>query len=90
MQSTGMATVVTLALALAVASASVAAQEQPRLKFRGKGPVCSCASGMSEADISRAMEARFAKSEGARLDQLDAYPITRDEQKRGRDESQPR
>ncbi|MEK8089841.1 hypothetical protein [Thermithiobacillus plumbiphilus] len=29
------------------------AQKVPRLKYRSSGPVCSCISGMSEADISR-------------------------------------
>lgn len=43
-----------------------AAGDSPRLKYRAKGSVCSCDSGMSEADISRAM---------ARLDRLqDADP----------------
>jgi hypothetical protein len=27
----------------------------PRLKYRAKGSVCGCSSGLSEADISRAM-----------------------------------
>ncbi len=49
-----------------------------------------CASGMSEAEISKAMAERFAKSEGAQLDTLDARPETRDEQKGGVDEAQPR
>jgi hypothetical protein len=45
---------------------------------------------MSEADISKAMAERLAKSEGAQLDTLDARPETRDEQKGGVDETQPR
>jgi hypothetical protein len=40
---------------LLAAPAAESADKPPRLKFRGKGPVCGCSSGMSEADISRAM-----------------------------------
>lgn len=82
--------VVALALVLSAASVDAVASDKPRLKFRSKGPVCSCTSGMSEADISKAMAERFAKSEGAQLDTLDARPETRDEQKGGVDEAQPR
>lgn len=89
-RSTGVATVMTLALMLAVATASAAEQEQPRLKFRGKGPVCSCASGMSEADIRKAWEARFTQSENTRSEHPDGRPATRDEKRRGVDEAQPR
>ncbi len=32
-----------------------AADASPRLKYRSKHGICACASGMSEADISRAM-----------------------------------
>ncbi len=45
-----------IGLALAAPAVwSAEADKPPRLKFRGKGPVCGCSSGMSEADISRAM-----------------------------------
>jgi hypothetical protein len=49
-----------------------------------------CASGMSEAEISKAMAERFAKSEGVQLDTIEARPETRDEQRGGVDEAQPR
>lgn len=43
-------------VALAVGQAPIAAAgDSPRLKYRSKGSPCACASGMSEADISRAM-----------------------------------
>jgi hypothetical protein len=90
MKLTGIAPVAALALLLSAASVEAVASDKPRLKYRGKGPVCSCASGMSEADISKAMADRAAKSEGAQLDTLDARPETRDEQKGGVDEAQPR
>jgi len=90
MQLTGLLSVVALALVLSAASVDAVASDKPRLKFKSKGPTCMCASGMSEADISKAMAERFAKSEGAQLDTLDARPETRDEQKGGVDEAQPR
>lgn len=41
---------------LALAATSAWSADKPsRLKYRAKGPVCGCSSGMSEADISRAM-----------------------------------
>lgn len=40
-------------LALGQAPTCVAG-DTPRLKYRSKGSPCACASGMSEADISRA------------------------------------
>lgn len=43
-----------VALALGQAP-TYAASDAPRLKYRSKGSPCACASGMSEADISRAM-----------------------------------
>lgn len=50
---------------------AVAAEAPPRLKYRGKGPVCSCGSGLSEADIRRAMDK-------AGLDRLQAGSSTED------------
>ncbi|MDT3705512.1 MAG: hypothetical protein ROZ09_01715 [Thiobacillus sp.] len=75
-----------LALAAVVAATSVAAAEpeQPRLKYRSKSLTCTCANGMSEADIRKAWEARFPQSQGAPLDSLDGRPQTRDEHKGGR------
>lgn len=90
MQLTAISSVVALALVLSAASVDAVASDKPRLKFRGKGPVCSCTSGMSEADISKAMAERFARSEGAQLETLDARPETRGEQRGGVDEAQPR
>lgn len=43
-------------LALTVSVAGAAEEVAPRLKYRSKGPVCSCSSGLGEAEISRAMK----------------------------------
>jgi len=81
MRLTGVVTVMALALLLVVPTIEAAETGKSRLKFRGKGLACTCASGMSEADIRKAWDARFSQSEGARLDKLDGLPATRDEQK---------
>lgn len=40
---------------LALAGSGAWAEDTPpRLKYRAKGPVCSCESGMGEAEIARA------------------------------------
>lgn len=72
-----------LSLILTLVATGVAAAEtgQPRLKFRGKALACTCANGMSEEDIRKAWEARFAQSQGAPLDRLDGRPQIHDEQK---------
>jgi hypothetical protein len=44
-----------LLLSLAVMQA-YAEEGSHRLKFRGKGPVCACSSGLGEAQIERAMK----------------------------------
>lgn len=40
---------------LLAATSVIAADVSPRLKYRAKGPVCSCTSGLSEEEISRGM-----------------------------------
>jgi hypothetical protein len=90
MRSTALATMMALALALAVTPAAAAEPDKPRLKYRGKGLACTCASGTSEAEIRKAMEARFAQPGDAPLDSLDGRPATREEQRRTEDEAQPR
>lgn len=90
MRSTGAVTMMALALLLAAPTINAADPEQPRLKYRGKALACTCATGTSEADIRKAWDARFRQSGGARLDSLDGLPVTRDEQRRGLDEAQPR
>jgi len=42
---------VMLSLAATSAIAAEAAETQPRLKYRAKGSVCMCASGLSEEEI---------------------------------------
>lgn len=46
---------VMLSLAATSAIAAEAAETQPRLKYRAKGSVCMCASGLSEEEIRRGM-----------------------------------
>ena len=50
---------VVLAGLLAAVLAHAAASDPPRLKYRARGPVCSCASGLDENEIRKAWEARF-------------------------------
>jgi hypothetical protein len=89
MRSTGVVTVMALALMLAATTVAAAEPDKPRLKFRSKALTCTCATGLSEAEISKAWEARFRQSEDAPLDNLDGRPATRDEQRRRVDEAQP-
>ncbi len=48
------------------------AQKVPRLKYRSGGPVCSCSSGMSEADISRGLKRLIESGDGAGDGELEA------------------
>lgn len=50
---------IALALLLAAALAQAATSDPPRLKYRSRGPVCSCESGLGEEEIRKAWEARF-------------------------------
>ena len=53
------ATVLVSGLLLAATGAQAADSEPPRLKYRARGAVCACDSGMSEDEIRKAWEARF-------------------------------
>jgi hypothetical protein len=55
-------------LVLAAATTAAAGDSTPRLKYRSKGSVCSCETGLGEAEISQAMKRR------AGLDRLQASP----------------
>lgn len=90
MQSTAAITLVALALLLTAPAFAATESGQPRLKYRGNGLACTCASGTSEAEIRKAWDDRFRQTEGVHLDTLDGLPATRDEQRRGIDEAQPR
>lgn len=81
---------VLLAMVMGVAHVEAAEPGQQRLKFRGKGPVCSCATGMGEEDIRKAWEARFAQPEITRSKSSDRLSTPDDEQRREIDESQSR
>lgn len=50
---------VALACLLAAALAQAAASDPPRLKYRSRGAVCACESGLDENEIRKAWEARF-------------------------------
>jgi hypothetical protein len=89
MRSTGVVAAMTVAVFLAAPFVDAAEPQSPRLKYRSKALTCTCATGMSEADISRAMDARF-KGSGEHLDKLDEIPKIRDEQRRRVDEEQSR
>jgi hypothetical protein len=70
-----------LALMLGAAGARASDAEPPRLKYRSKGPVCSCASGLDEEAIRKAWEARFAQPADARPDKPETHHETRDQEK---------
>lgn len=55
--------------------------EKPRLKFRAKGPVCSCISNTGEKEIQAAFEARFSRQDDADPPSGDTRQVHRDEQK---------
>jgi len=44
---------------LLAAAVAQAAADPPRLKYRSRGPVCACESGLGENEIRKAWEARF-------------------------------
>jgi hypothetical protein len=90
MRFTGIATVTAIALILVATTVSAAEEGKSRLKYRSKALACTCATGLSEADINKAWKARMAQTEDAPLDNLDGHPTTRDKQRRKVDETQPR
>lgn len=73
-----------LALLLLAGTAGAAALdtiEKPRLKFRAKGPVCSCISNTGEKEIQAAFEARFSQQDDANPPPGADRRTYRDEQK---------
>jgi len=90
MRFTVIAAVVTIVLTLVATTVSAVEEGKPRLKYRGKALACTCATGLSEADINRAQKARMAQAEDAPLDNLEEHPTTLDKQRRKVDETQPR
>jgi hypothetical protein len=81
MISTRVVSLIALALFLGATGVRAADAEPPRLKWRGKGPVCSCTSGMSEDDIRKAWEARFAQPDDAQAAKGDEHHEARDQPK---------
>lgn len=79
-----------LASMLVMAQAQAADPGQPRLKFRGKGPACTCISSMGEAEIRKAMAARFEQSGNTRPESSDRDSTPSDEQRRELDVLQPK
>lgn len=57
---------------LAAGGDAVEGQKAPRLKYRSGWPVCSCSSGMSEAEISKGLRSRLGSIEGAGDGKLEA------------------
>lgn len=55
--------------------------DKPRLKFRAKGPVCSCISSTGDKEIQAALEARFSQKEDATPPPGEVRHVRRDEQK---------
>ena len=43
--------------AVALAPVSEAAAPKPQLRFRGKGPICLCSTGLGESDIQQGTRA---------------------------------
>lgn len=70
-----------LVLLLGPVGARAAEGDTPRLKYRAKGPVCSCASGLNEEAIRKAWEARFAQPDDARPEKAETHHETRDQEK---------
>lgn len=77
-----------LSLMLVMAHSQAAEPEKPRLKYRGKGPVCSCTSGLGEDEIRKAWEARFGQPEIIRPETSDRRSTPSDEQRRDINELQ--
>jgi hypothetical protein len=81
-------TLTTIGTILAMLPAS-AAETSPRLKYRAKHGVCACSSGMSEADISRAMAGldRLEQSQDAGIQASDhrtEQPMRREDDAAGK------
>ena len=60
------------ASALATGNDTAEGQKVPRLKYRSSGSVCSCSSGMSEAEISRGLKGLSGSRDGAGDGKLEA------------------
>jgi len=69
-----------LLLAGTAGAATLDTIEKPRLKFRAKGPVCSCNSNTGEREIQAAFEARFSQQDDANLPPGEDRRTHRDEQ----------
>jgi hypothetical protein len=75
-----------LLLAGTAGAAALDTIEQPRLKFRAKGPVCSCNSNLGEKEIQAAFEARFSQQDDANSPPGAERRTYRDEQRKERGE----
>mgnify|MGYP001293342738 CR=1 FL=1 len=78
-----------LLLAGTAGAAALDTIEKPRLKFRAKGPVCSCNSNLGEKEIQAALEARFSRQDDVTPPPGADRRTNRDEQKEGGNEKQP-
>ncbi|MDO9226065.1 MAG: hypothetical protein Q8M09_17595 [Pseudomonadota bacterium] len=67
---------------------SVSASDQsPRLKYRSKGAPCACASGLGEAEISKAMSRLDALRESGPAAPPDSKHFTEQQPRRETDEN---
>ncbi len=73
-------------ISLTVSSAS-AGEQSPRLKYRSKGAPCACASGLGEAEISKAMAKLDALRESEPEGPADSKHFTEQQPRRETDES---
>ena len=78
--------VVLAVIALTVPAVS-AGEASPRLKYRSKGSPCACASGLGEAEISKAMSRLDTLRESDRDAPADSNHFTEQQPRRETDES---
>lgn len=67
----------------AVSTTAAAGTPQGRLKYRGKGPVCVCSTGLSEREIQDAERARAGAGavQGAETKKTDSRQQTKEQKK---------
>ena len=67
----------------AVSATAAVGTRQGRLKYRGKGPVCVCSTGLSEREIQDAERARAGAgaAQGAEAKKTDSLQQTKEQKK---------
>lgn len=79
--------IVGLAVIILTVSSVSAGEQSPRLKYRSKGAPCACASGLGEAEISKAMSQLDTLRESGPDTSADSKHITEQQPRRETDES---